>query len=290
MSQTTNAPHVIDVTTARFQDDVLQKSLEIPVLVDFWATWCAPCKQLGPILEKLASEYNGAFLLAKVDVDAEQQLAGYFGIRSVPTVVLIKDGQPVDGFPGVLPEAQLRQFLAQHGIEPAAVVADKTVDAPPPPRDPLAEIAALREAIAAEPDKGDLKLDLALALSRVGESAEAARLLDALPVNLAVDDRAVRARAALGFAALLKDAPVPEELQRRIAADPADLHARHLLGAHLLVGGDAEGALDQFIEMLKQDKTFDDNLPRRALIDAFLSIDEADIVSRYRRKMSSLLF
>ena len=290
MSQTAASTHVIDVTTARFQDDVLQKSMDVPVLVDFWATWCEPCKTLGPILEKLAADYNGAFLLAKVDVDAEQQLAGYFGIRSVPTVVLIKDGQPVDGFPGALPEGQLRQFLAQHGIEPAAAVVEAPVDDVPAARDPQAEVAALRDAVAAEPGKDELKLDLALALSRVGESEEAARLLDALPANLAVDDRAKRARAALGFATLLKHAPSRDELQSRIAADASDLRARHLLGAHLLVAGEQESALEQFIEMLRQDKTFDEGLPRRALIDAFNSIDDDALVSRYRRRMSSLLF
>lgn len=291
MTQTATAPHIFDATTARFQDDVLQKSLEVPVLVDFWATWCGPCKTLGPILEKLANEYNGAFLLAKVDVDAEQQLAGYFGIRSVPTVVLIKDGQPVDGFPGAVPEGQLRQFLAQHGIEPlAADVPDAIEDVAPAVVDPHVEVQTLRDAIAAEPARDDLKLDLALALTRTGDIDEATRLLDALPANLAVDDRAKRARATLGFSALLKDAPPRAELERRIAADAGDLRARHLLGAHLMTSGEAEAALEQFIEMLRQDKTFDEGLPRRALIDAFNSIDDADLVSRYRRRMASLVF
>lgn len=287
--QPTPKPHVIDTTVATFQDDVLQASLQVPVLVDFWATWCGPCKSLGPILEKLAAEYNGAFVLAKVDVDAEQQLAAYFQIRSVPTVVLMKDGQPVDGFPGALPEGQLRQFLAQHGIEPAAAN-DAVEDDLPVERDPQAEVSALREAVAADPSNDGTKLDLALALTRVGDVAEATQLLDALPATLATDDRAKRARASLGFAALLKDAPPRAELERRVAAAGDDLRARHLLGAHLLVAGDAEAALEQFLEMLRQDRNFADGLPRKALIDAFLGIDDADLVSRYRRKMSSLLF
>lgn len=288
------ATHVFDVTTARFQDEVLQKSLEVPVLVDFWATWCGPCKTLGPILEKLAADYNGAFVLAKVDVDAEQQLAGYFGIRSVPTVVLIRDGQPVDGFPGALPEGQLRQFLAQHGIEPlAAPEPDIDIDAAAAAAvavDPQLEVQTLREAVAADPARDELKLDLALALTRIGDTDEATRLLDGLPANLAVDDRAKRARATLGFAALLKDAPPRADLERRIAADERDLRARHLLGAHLMAAGESQAALEQFLEMLRLDKAFDDNLPRRALIDAFNSIDDADLVSRYRRRMSSLVF
>ena len=116
----TASPHIFDATADTFEAEVLQRSLQVPVLVDFWAAWCGPCKTLGPILEKLAAEYNGAFVLAKVDVDREQQLAAAFQVRSIPTVYLVKDGQLVDGFPGALPEGQLREFLTHHGIQPAA--------------------------------------------------------------------------------------------------------------------------------------------------------------------------
>lgn len=280
-------PHVFDATTETFEDTVLRKSLEVPVLVDFWATWCGPCKTLGPILEKLAGEYNGAFLLAKVDVDKEQQIAAAFQIRSVPTVFLVKGGQIVDGFPGALPEGQLREFLASHGVQPveAAEAAIEEV-----PLDPQAQAAALREAIAAEPDKEELKLDLVLALLKTGEAPEAERLLDALPANLATDDRAVKARARLGFAAALKDAPAPDALRSAVAANADDLRARHLLGVHALVAGDSEAALEQFLEMLKRDRAYEDGLARKSLIDAFRVIEDDALVGQYRRKMSSLLF
>jgi putative thioredoxin len=280
-------PHVFDATTETFEDTVLRASLEVPVLVDFWATWCGPCKTLGPVLEKLAGEYNGAFLLAKVDVDKEQQIAAAFQIRSVPTVFLVKGGQLVDGFPGALPEGQLREFLASHGIQPADAT-DTAVEEVP--LDPQAQVAALREAIAAEPDKDELKLDLVLALLKTGDAAEAERLLDALPANLATDDRAVKARARLGFAAALKDAPAPDALRVAIAANADDLRARHLLGVHALVAGDSEAALEQFLEMLKRDRAFEDGLARKSLIDAFRVIEDEALVSQYRRKMSSLLF
>ena len=284
-------PHVFDATTDRFEADVIQRSLQVPVLVDFWAEWCGPCKQLGPLLEKLAAEYNGAFELAKVDVEAEQQLAAAFQIRSIPTVMLVKDGQLVDGFPGALPEAQLREFLKHHGIEPGAATADEPVvdEAAAPPADPHAEVMRLRKAVEAEPDKAELKLDLALALLATGGTREAAQLIDALPANLATDERTVNARARLDFAALLADAPQPQVLQAAIDANPDDLRARHLLGVQAIVAGNAEAGLEQFMEMLRRNRDFENGLPKKALIDAFRIVDDEDLVGRYRRKMSSLL-
>jgi putative thioredoxin len=147
----------------------------------------------------------------------------------------------------------------------------------------------LRKAIETEADKPELKLDLALALLRTGAAAEAEQLIDALPANLATDDRAVNARARLGFAALLKDAPPVETLRAAIDANPGDLRARHLLGAHAIVEGNPEAGLQQFMEMLRRDRAYEDGLPRRALIDAFRIIDDQDLVGRYRRQMSALL-
>jgi len=281
--------HIFDASLPTFEQDVILKSKEVPVLVDFWATWCGPCKALGPLLEKLATEFAGGFLLAKVDVDKEQQLAGYFQIKSVPTVMLVKDGQIVDGFPGALPEGQLREFLKHHGIQPK-VAAEEPAEAAPVELDPHEEVVRLRAAILAEPDKNELKLDLALALIATGAIAEAEKLLDSLPANLAADERAVKARARLAFASLLKDAPPRSTLEAAIAADPADLRARHLLGVSLLLDGEPEGALQQFLEMLRRDRNFQEQLPKKSLIDAFRVIDDAELVGNYRRKMASLLF
>jgi putative thioredoxin len=289
-ANTTDHAHVFDATAANFESDVIQASLQVPVLVDFWATWCGPCKQLGPILEKLAAEYNGAFRLAKVDVDAEQQLGAAFQIRSIPTVMLVKDGQLVDGFPGALPEGQLREFLKHHGIEPAQAPAEAPVESEAPaPLDPHAEVLRLRKAVEAAPEQDNLKLDLALALLATGNAHESEQLLDALPANLATDDRAVKARARLGFSSLLQDAPPPQVLEAAIASNPDDLRARHLLGVQQIVSGHAEAGLEQFLEMLRRDRGFEDGLAKRSLIDAFRILDDEDLVGRYRRRMASML-
>ena len=282
-------PYVFDATAARFEDEVVRKSLEVPVLVDFWATWCAPCKTLGPLLDKLAAEYHGAFVVAKVDVDKEQELAAAFQIRSVPTMVVFKDGQVLGAIPGALPEGQLREMLAQVGVQPAEPPAEELAPEATAPVDPHAEVLRLRKVIEAEPDKAELRLDLALALLQIGATGEAEQLLDTLPANLATDDRSVKARARLGFAALLRDAPPVEVLEAAIAADPADLRARHLLGVRQLVSGDAEAGLAQFMEMLRRNRAHEDGLARRSLIDAFRILDDEALVTRYRRQMSALL-
>ena len=193
----TNDNFVFDAALAGFEQDVILKSKEVPVLVDFWAEWCGPCKALGPILEKLAVEFNGGFLLAKVDVDKEQQLAGYFQVKSIPTVMLLKDGQIVDGFPGALPENQLREFLKHHEVVAKEALPETPEEIVPDKIDPELEVADLRAAIQAEPDKAELKLDLMLALLKTGGHVEAEKILDALPANLAIDDRAIKAKARL---------------------------------------------------------------------------------------------
>lgn len=289
MTDDTAKPHVFDATAATFEEAVIRKSLETPMLVDFWAEWCGPCKTLTPLLEKLAADYHGAFLLAKVDVDQEQELAAAFQIRSIPTLVVVKDGQILGAIPGALPEGQLREMLGQVGIQPAEPPADAPAPDAPAPLDPHQEVIRLRSAVAAEPDKAELRLDLALALLQTGAAGEAGTLLDGLPANLATDDRTIRARARLGFAGLLQDAPPLETLEAAVAADPADMRARHLLGVRKLVGGDAEGGLEQFIQMLQRDRQYGDALAKKSLIDAFRVIEDEDLVGRYRRKMSSLL-
>ena len=283
---------IFDATQANFEAEVINASFDQPVLVDFWATWCEPCKALGPLIEKVVGEYAGAIKLAKVDCDKEQQLAAMFGVRSIPTVVLVREGQLVDGFTGALPEAELREFLARH-VQPGEPAEDDVPVEDLAPRvaeTPEQAIARIQQEMAKEPDRAELKLDLALAQPRVGNAAAAQAELDSLPANLASDDRARRVRGQLELAQALKDAPPAAELQRRIEKDPADHAARDLLGLRLVLEGDAEAGLEQLLGVLKADRNWNDGQAKKHLVAAFSVLDDADLVGTYRRKMSSLLF
>ncbi|MEW5306508.1 MAG: hypothetical protein WDW36_008967 [Sanguina aurantia] len=287
VTETASTP-IFDVTQERFEADVLQASMTTPVLVDFWATWCEPCKVLGPMLEKLALEYNGAFRLGKVDVDAQQELAGMFGVRSIPTVVLLKDGQPLDGFTGALTEGELREFLGRH-LQPLEAAAP--AEAPEAMEEtPEHAVSRLQQAIAAEPEKAELKLEFALALMRAGNAAGAEAELTALPANLAIDARALRLRSELDLLRALQGAPTLAELRQRIAADPADWDAHDLLGVRLLLEGEAEAGLEAFLVVLKGNRAWNENQPKKRMLAAFATLDDAELVGRYRRKMASLLF
>lgn len=288
-SAPTRSEHVFDATTAGFETDVIQASLETPVLVDLWAEWCGPCKSLGPILEKLAGEYNGAFRLAKIDVDAEQELAAMFGVRSIPTVILISGGQVVDGFAGALPEGQIREFLTKHGVAPAEAAVEEPAEVAAPETAADA-INRLQQAIAAEPDRAELKLDLALALMRAGQVKPAQAELDALPANLATDARAVRLAKQLELASALDGAPSMAELRERVQTDDTDWEARDLLGVRLLIEGAAAEGLDQFLDILKRQRDWQDGQARKRLLAAFATLEDAALVSTYRRKMASLVF
>jgi putative thioredoxin len=284
----TTTPHIFNVDQDNFETEVLQASLKTPVLVDFWATWCEPCKSLGPVLEKLAVEYNGAFRLGKVDVDKNQELAGVFGIRSIPTVMLVKDGQILDGFAGALPEGQLREFLSRH-IQPLDGDVEETSEEVVP-ESPEQAINRLQQAIAAEPNRPELKLDLALALAQAGHASAAEAELNALPANLAIDARAVRLRNQLDLSRSLEGAPALDALQQRVQANPQDWEAHDLLGVRLLLGDDQAAGLDQWLLLLERARDWNDGQAKKRLLAAFNTLDDAELVARYRRRMASLLF
>ena len=281
--------HIFDVDQANFETEVLQASLTTPVLVDFWAEWCGPCKSLGPMLEKLAVEYNGAFRLGKVDVDKNQELAGIFGIRSIPTVILVKDGQILDGFAGALPEGQLRQFLSQH-VQPLEGGVEDEVPQDLAAESPEEAINRLQQEIATNPGRPELKLDLAIALAQAGHASAAEAELNALPANLATDARAVRLRSQLDLARSLEGTPSMEVLQQRVHANPQDWEAHDLLGVRLLLGNDPAAGLEHWLLMLEKARDWNDGQAKKRLLAAFNTLDDAELVGRYRRRMASLVF
>ncbi|MDQ6646984.1 MAG: thioredoxin [Pseudomonadota bacterium] len=291
MTDAAALPHVFDIDQQTFEADVLQASLTTPVLVDFWASWCEPCKTLGPMLEKLTAEYNGAFRLGRVDVDAQQELAGVFGIKSIPTVVLVKDGQVLDGFSGALPEGQLREFLSRHVQPLEDTSGDEAIDEDEADIEtPERAINRLQQAIAVEPDKAELKLELALALMSANQADAAESELNGLPANLATDARAIRLRSELELAHAVKDAPAIDELEQRIEKDASDWAARDQLGVRLLHEGHAEAGLEQFLTILQKARDWNEGQAKKRLLAAFATLDDADLVGRYRRKMASMLF
>ncbi len=239
---------VIDVTEADFEAQVLERSLDVPVLLDCWAPWCGPCRSLGPMLEKLARDYGGRFILAKINTDEAPQISAALRIRSIPLVVLFVGGRPVDQFTGALPEGQIRQFLDKH-LQPQVSPIDalRAEAAELAASDPAGAEAVLEEALAHEPGHVDVTLDLAeLRIARAALD-EAQALLDGLPAAAHNERHA----ALIKRIALARNRPPgdPRQLAARIVADGKDFEARFALAALQVFDGDFAAAFDQLREV-----------------------------------------
>jgi putative thioredoxin len=284
-----NSPHVIDVGAANFAADVVDRSRQVPVLVDFWATWCGPCKALGPTLERLAAEYDGRFVLAKVDVDAEAELAGMFGIQSIPTVILVADGKQVDGFMGGLPEAELRKFLEPHlgpagGDDPVEKVRAMLDEGRA--TDALAELEGL---YSDRPDDDAIKLLVARAALSTGDVARAESVLDLLGPAAAdgAEARALRAQIAMGSV----DQGALAELEERVRATPDDLAARIELGRALAAAGRAEEGLETLLSTIEVDREFDQQAARRAMVEILDTLGpDSDLAHDFRRRLQVAMY
>ena len=284
------SPYVINVGAGNFESVVLDGSFDRPVLVDFWADWCAPCRMLTPVLEKIANDLAGKLVVAKINTEQEQALAAEFGIRSLPTVQLFKSGQPVDQFMGALPEAQVREFLDRHIPRASDGLLDRArglMEA----GDLASAEALIEQALAEDPGNARVALAQVQITAARGEIAEAESQLDRLPIELAHDPDVVALRGRLRFAAALEGAPPEAELAARLDADPSDSDSRYRMAAHQVVRGDYAAALENLFVLMKRDRAYGDDAGRKGMLAVFdLLGGEGDLVTRYRARMMTALY
>ena len=271
----------IDISTTEFPEKVLARSGEVPVVVDFWAAWCGPCRILGPLLERAADEADGEWDLVKVDVDQNQQLAAEFGVQGIPTVIGFRDGRPAARFTGALPEAQVRQWLRElvpSGADRLTAAATEAVAAGAATQ---AE-ALYREALEIDPSHVGAGTGLARLLLDGGEAAAAVEALAPLPDVEAV--RVLRTRADLAASALDVG-----DLEAALAADPGDLRARLDLGRALAAGGEFGAAFDHLLQVVESHTELSDPA-RVAMLDLFGLTADPALVADYRRRLANALF
>ncbi len=278
------------VTADTFMTDVVEASARVPTLVDFWAPWCGPCKQLMPMLDRLAEEYAGRFKLAKVNTDEQQELAQRLGIRSLPTVVLFKDRTSVDHFVGVVPEAQIRALLNKHLPQNTDGPLERT-QVLKADGDFAEARRVMGRAIAGDPNNIIYLTELAELRALDGDvdgaRAELARLQGIEPNHASVK----RLAALLAFSDIIAAHPDVRSLRERVAANNGDLDLRHALAVHQLLGGDVEPALRAWLETMRSNRGYKDDLARRSLLQGFELIGDADpIVAQTRKEMARLLF
>ena len=316
---------MLDVSMQNFEAEVVEASMTTPVLVDFWAPWCGPCKSLGPVLERLEVDYGGRFKLVKINSDDEQQLAAAFGIRSIPTCVLMIAGRPADGFMGALPEGKLREFLDKHLPTEGELLAQAdTAQAEDlmAQGDNEAALAKLQEALAINPANDEARFDYVKLLMALGEleSAEAA-----LAPALAQIPRQLRFEALLHWLQALQFATTDERAQMTLeafdsalAVNKRDFDTRLAKARLLMAAGQWEAAMDELLEIIMRDKSWQDELPRKIYIGILELLTppkpksdpadkaqsggieiagkavaqqdpQAELVSRYRRRLSMAL-
>lgn len=284
-----NSPFVVEVTLENFQDVVIEGSKTHPVLVDFWAAWCNPCQVLLPLLTRLAEEFQGKFVLAKVNSDENQDLAGQFGVRSLPTVKLFKGGVSVDEFMGALPEGQIRQFLDKHldrESDQLLRVATELLEAGQQEQ----ALETLEKANAIDPGHLPIVLELATLLGKLGRTEDAEALLNALSFSDKQNPQVSGLLASLSLSKDISDLPTLEELERRIEADDSDLEAFYQAAVLEIQRSSYESAILKLLHIMKKDRTYQDDIGRKTLLQAFEMLGDSPLVDTYRRQMFNIMY
>ena len=300
---------MIDITVENFEAEVVAASMQTPVLVDFWAPWCGPCQSLGPVLEKLETEYAGRFTLAKIDSDQQQQLAQMFGVRSIPTCVLMVNGQPVDGFTGAQTEGQVRAFLDKH-LPPAEAAPE-----PEPEDDAAAALAAgdteaaldkLQQAITAAPDSDDARFDYIKLLLQLGREDDAKVAFAPVIARAGLSRKLSALKSwmdALDFVAITAGgAGDTGQFDLKIAANKRDFDARFGRARWLVAQQRWQEAMDELLDILMRDKAWNDEAARKLYVSILELIEppkvkvadgqippEDPLVATYRRRLSSVV-
>ncbi|MGD9603583.1 MAG: thioredoxin [Gammaproteobacteria bacterium] len=281
-------PHLYAVTTDDFEARVIAESRERPVLVDFWAAWCGPCRSIAPLLEQLVVQFAGRLAVAKVDTDAEQALAARFGIRSLPTLVLFKHGEPVEQIVGAQPLGAFVALVERHldrdsdrrCQEAATLLAGG---------DAASARALLLDAWRADPDNTRVHPRLAAVLIDGGELDLAAEVLDAVPTR-AIDDAVKHQQARLRFARLAEGSPSVDELRAAIAASEPPTERRFQWGVRQALDGDHAGALATLLDIVRHDRHYGDDAARRAMLDLFTLMPGDDpLIREYRTQLARAL-
>ena len=283
------APNIINVTMATFQNDVVTKSMEIPVVIDFWAPWCNPCKQLAPILEKLAAEYGGKFILAKINTDDEPQIAQAFGVQSLPTVFALVQGQPVDQFVGMLSEEEIRQWLAPLLPSPAQQLARDAMALVE--SDPKGAEVKFREALELEPKEDSLRICLASVLLKQNRLEECASLIAELSARGFLEPDAERIKSELEVRLAAAESGGVEEARKATEADPENLMLKIRLADAYAAANQHRKALDLCLEIVKQDFGEARQEAKSTMVKIFDMLGPAsELTSEFRRKLSTALY